>query len=349
MTTELVPWKQALADSRDKFEELVDYNGLKMAYSQEAMFAMQALQKNSYVLKAANDNAQSLRNAVINIAALGLSLNPATSYAYLVPRDGAICLDISYKGLIKLATDTGCIKWAQADLVYESDTFEYNGPAEKPVHKTNPFKKDRGEVVGVYCIAKTVDNDILVEVMDREELDKVKNASKAKTGPWQVWPGEMMKKTVIKRASKTWPRSSGNERLETAVHVLNEHEGIESNVSTEHFEDFTRLIEEGDFMGLYAFKQNLELEQYTELHKARLAEAPKGKKTVWRQEVDGMIQQAEARIMDYTTSIFDATQNNDESQIAEILEEIDDIEYSLIFNRLNPAEQLFMEGVKEAA
>jgi hypothetical protein len=34
----------------------------------------------------------------------------------------------------------------------------------------------------------------------------------------------MMKKTVIKRASKLWPKS---ERLDTAVQVLNEHEGID--------------------------------------------------------------------------------------------------------------------------
>ena len=36
----------------------------------------------------------------------------------------------------------------------------------------------------------------------------------------------MAKKTIIKRASKTWPQSDKNDRLAQAINVLNQHEGF---------------------------------------------------------------------------------------------------------------------------
>src|SRR5699024_1726795 len=138
-------------------------------------------------------------------------------YAYLVPRDGAIVLDISYKGLIKIATDTGSIMWARADLVYEHDEFTYHGPANMPEHKADVFRKDRGALVGAYCIAKTCDGDVLTEVMPVEEIEKIRGKSmayvKKKSGPWVTWFTQMVKKAVIKRASKTWPYTDRSQLL----------------------------------------------------------------------------------------------------------------------------------------
>ena len=157
-------------------------------------------------------------------------MNPALKLAYLVPRDGKCVLDISYMGLLKIATDTGSIMWAKADIVFESDELEYLGPTEKPVVKADPFRKDRGKPVGVYCVAKTVQGDYLTEVMSKDDLDQVRTKSmayaKSKKGPWVEFWGEMAKKTVIKRASKTWPKTERTVRLDKAIHALNQHEGL---------------------------------------------------------------------------------------------------------------------------
>lgn len=222
---EVAPYRGAIEHARDSFVKIA---GNPKAYGIEATFAMQSLMKNDFTMQTANKNPRSVNLAMINVASTGLTLNPAHAYAYLIPRDGAICLDISYKGLIKIATDTGSVLWVRADLVHEADEFTYYGPAAKPEHKANPFK-DRGDVVGVYCIAKTRDGDILTEVMDYAELDKIRGKSmsyaKKKSGPWVEWFAQMAKKAIIKRASKTWPYTDRTERLMDAIEVANESEG----------------------------------------------------------------------------------------------------------------------------
>jgi recombination protein RecT len=223
-----------IESAKAKFTQIIAAENTGVHYEKESMFAFQALTKNDYVYKIAMNNKPAVINAVINIASVGLTLNPATSYAYLVPRDGAICLDISYQGLIKIATDSGSIMWAKADLVFEKDTFIYNGVSTAPTHQADPFDKERGEFKGVYCIAKTCDGDFLVETMSAEEIEKIKGESSTIKGvkesalrysPWTRYFGEMTKKTCIKRASKTWPKTSRSERVQKAIEIVNEHEG----------------------------------------------------------------------------------------------------------------------------
>jgi recombination protein RecT len=238
MTTEIakVTPTSLIESAKDKFMQIIG-NDKTVQYEKESMFAFQALTKSEYIYGVAMQNPNSVINAVINIASVGLSLNPATSYAFLVPRDKAICLDISYQGLIKIATDSGSIMWAKADLVYTNDKFDYHGPAKIPSHSANPFSKDRGEFYGVYCIAKTRDGDYLIETMSADEINNIKNESSsiksAKTdwaiqqSPWSRYFGEMAKKTCIKRASKTWPKTDRSERIQTAIDVIHEHEGSE--------------------------------------------------------------------------------------------------------------------------
>lgn len=195
-------------------------------FEREAGFAIQSLSANDYAMNIAQNNRQSVINAVTNIAAIGISLNPAKKQAYLVPRDGKICLDISYIGLLDLAIGSGSIRWGQAELVYDGDAFTLNGFDQPPTHGRNPFAKDRGEVVGVYVVVKTADGDYLTTTMTIDEVNAIRDRSSAwkawinkkKSCPWVTDPGEMAKKTVIKRAYKLWPKT---ERLEQAIHHLN--------------------------------------------------------------------------------------------------------------------------------
>ncbi|MFK3845322.1 recombinase RecT [Stenotrophomonas sp. NPDC078853] len=217
---QIVTIDQSIYDTRDSFVSVLTDRSIN--FDREAEFALQALYGNDYAMKIAMSNRQSVINAVVNIAAIGISLNPAKKQAYLVPRDGKICLDISYMGLMDLAIDSGSIRWGQAELVYEADTFGLNGVDQQPTHLRNPFATDRGAVIGAYVVVKTVDGDYLTDTMSREEIDGIMNRSQSvkagKSSPWKTDWGEMAKKTVVKRAYKYWPKT---ERLDTAIHHLN--------------------------------------------------------------------------------------------------------------------------------
>ena len=223
----------AIQEARDDFSRvLVDRS---ISFERESGFAIQQLQKNEFTLKVAMQNRQSVINAVTNIAAIGISLNPARKQAYLIPRkvngQMEICLDLSYIGLLDLAVASGSILWGQAEIVRENDGFTLNGFDKAPTHVFNPFGKERGAIVGAYVVVKTHSGDYLTTTMsidevhsirDRSEAWKAYLAKKVNTCPWLTDEGEMIKKTVIKRAYKLWPKT---ERLDDAMTHLNGENG----------------------------------------------------------------------------------------------------------------------------
>lgn len=224
MSNALATIQQDIYGARDSFASVLTDPTLN--FEREAGFAIQTIQANDYMMRVAMGNRQSVVNAVTNIAAIGISLNPAKKQAYLVPRDNKVCLDISYMGLMDLAMATGAIRWAQAELVHANDSFALSGMDRPPTHSFNPFSKDRGDVIGVYVVVKTSDGDYLTETMSIDEVNAIRDRSSAwkawisknKSCPWVTDPGEMAKKTCVKRAYKYWPKT---EQLEKAIHHLN--------------------------------------------------------------------------------------------------------------------------------
>lgn len=210
--------------------------GRGMLFDREAEFAIQAICKNDYTLKIAREAPQSVIDAVVNVAAIGLSLNPAERLAYLVPRDKKICLDISYIGLIRAATNDNAITWAHCAVVRQSDRFTLRGIDKSPVHEFAPFdtEESRGDVVGVYVTVKISNGDFLTHTMTIKEVEAIRDrsasyvANKTKT-PWHTDKIEMIRKTCVKQASKYWPRPAlAMSTLDKAIEILNNSgEGIE--------------------------------------------------------------------------------------------------------------------------
>ncbi len=224
-------------------------------FDREAQFATQVIESNDYLYKVAMQNKPSIIAAVNNVAAIGISLNPAQKLAYLVPRKvnkmQAVCLDISYMGVMHIAQTSGAIKWGQAVIVHKNDTFELQGIDQPPKHTFNPFNKDRGEIIGCYVVVKTDEEDYLTHSVPIHEIFAIRDRSESwksrqakindgekyiPQSPWASDEGEMIKKTVVKQASKYWPR---RERLDNAVHYLNDvsNEGIkfeEKDVTPAH-------------------------------------------------------------------------------------------------------------------
>lgn len=213
--------KQLIRQVEPDFTSLARIHGA-VTYEAEASFALQILSDNSFLAQVAGGAPDTLKRAIINVAAIGLTLNPVRPLAYLVPRKGRICLDISYRGLTQLAQDAGGIKWAGAELVCEKDKYESRGVGHEPVHIREPFG-DRGKIIGAYCLAKTHGGEFIVTEMPIDEIYGIRDRSESwksgKSSPWKTDESEMIKKTVIRRASKSWPlvdTSRFNKGLESA-------------------------------------------------------------------------------------------------------------------------------------
>lgn len=118
-------------------------------------------------------------------------------------------------GLLKKIRNSGELKSITAQEIYKNDKFRYwiDDAGEHIEHDPELFI-ERGELLGVYALAKTKDDGVYVEVMPKEQIDKVRSISKAKDGPaWKNWYDQMAKKTVIRRLSKRLPMSTDAEEL----------------------------------------------------------------------------------------------------------------------------------------
>lgn len=209
------------------------------SFARESEFALQILKENDYLAQIACSNPESLKDAIINVAAVGLSLSPVHKLAYLVPRKvrgrQKICLDVSWRGLIYLHTAAGAILWAQAELVYDTDDFKYMGMNVPPEHVFNPFK-ERGKLVGGFVLAKTSSGDFLVTYMSiadilriRDKFSESYRSTDSRTmSPWVNHELAMIKKTLIRNASNAWPKNVANEALDRATKILNESDGEEA-------------------------------------------------------------------------------------------------------------------------
>ena len=268
-------WPDIIHQSMPMFERIARTHQL-VTWEEESQFAIQAIQKNSMLAGCAPHTVQ---NAVINVAAVGLTLNPADGYAYLVPeynkatKQNECQLRISFKGLIKAATDTGSVMWVKAEIVRDNDQFEYQGPCEKPNHIMNPFS-DRGEVVGVYCIAKTREGEFLVDVMSKDEIDQCKACAKTQS-VWDNWYGEMAKKAIIKRASKTWPRTEKSSVLHKAIEVINEREGGD-------FDSFAEIQKTADYI-----LEKIEANDQMAVAEAWVEQSRKAQEVLWVAKTKG--------------------------------------------------------------
>lgn len=337
-------------------------NEFGLKFETECLFAKQQIIKNDFTVSTAQNNPNSLRSAILNVAAIGISLNPASAHAYLVPRDGQICLDVSYRGLVKLATDTGAIVLAKAVLVYEGDTFESNGPFDLPTHKYNAFDQDRIDandplknLLGGYCAAKLTDGTYMVELMTSGEIIAVRDSSKAKNGPWKgKWAGEMAKKTLVKRAYKSWPQSNERERLDHAVNVINQHEGLEESRSTkvsdflqhsqEQKQQFEALLN-GDPIDYFLWWKGLD----DRIKISLVNSFESGQKGKGRELANNIETTGRDLFMDMLSELSDACMKEDDIGAREVLEDLPPTHQNALIEALPPALTLYATSFIEAA
>lgn len=173
--------------------------------------ALTAIQRNPDLLKC---DKESFFNCLLSLTEL--ALEPDGRRAHLIPfwsekRKTYECqLIIDYKGYVDLITRPGKgndVSTIYPGIVREHDDFIFNrGIVERHVIDLHKTEAERGPVIGAYVIIRMKDGAMKCEIMNVEEIAKIKARSKAsKSGPWITDENEMRKKTVLRRAIKTMP------------------------------------------------------------------------------------------------------------------------------------------------
>lgn len=155
--------------------------------------------------KLADCTQASFMTCLLNLSAAGLE--PDGRRAHLIPYGKECTLIIDYKGLAELAMRSGVIANLHADVVCESDDFEYD--SGRVVRHKIDFRKPRGPAYAAYAICRFKDGTEKAECMTRDEIEVIRKRSRAgSSGPWVSDWTEMAKKTAFRRLSKWLPLSA---------------------------------------------------------------------------------------------------------------------------------------------
>ena len=181
--------------------------------------------------------------SVLLASQLGLELGSGLGQAYLVPfwnkktKRDEVQLIPGYRELVHLVRQTGKVDKFAAHVVYARDTFDLSfGVVDTLVHR--PFiakpkmkNKNPGPVIGAYAIVGFLSGTPQFEWMSLEQLEEIRQRSKAKdAGPWMTDTLEMYRKTVARRLSKWLPMST---ELATALDLDNRHDAGEAQILPE--------------------------------------------------------------------------------------------------------------------
>lgn len=135
-----------------------------------------------------------------------LGLDALNAEMYLVPYGSTLNFMPSYKGMVKLAQrySTRPIKSIYAKLVREGDEFEEVIEHGEPSINFKAVPFNSGAIIGVFAVCQYQDGGMVYEVMSKADVESCRKSSKAKNSPaWSGFWGEMAKKTVLRRLSKS--------------------------------------------------------------------------------------------------------------------------------------------------
>lgn len=115
-------------------------------------------------------------------------------------------------GLIQQVLRGGEVISIEPEIIYENDEYEVHRGTNPVIHHIPLLRGDRGAPIAVYSVATLKGGYVSTVVMTEHEVLDVRAASKSGVddkgnpkGVWKRWPGEMWKKTVLRRHRKTLP------------------------------------------------------------------------------------------------------------------------------------------------
>lgn len=187
-------------------------------------FKQNAMHVVSEIREIENINTVSICRTILQGAFLGLDFLNRECYA--IPYKGIMTFQTDYKGEVKLAKKYSIksIRDVYSKLVREGDDFSEKIVEGKQTLDFTPQPFSTEKVKGAFAVCLYEDGSMIYETMSISDINSVRdNYSKSKN-IWGKSPGEMQKKTVLRRLLKhvtldfetikqkeTWDESSGFE------------------------------------------------------------------------------------------------------------------------------------------
>ena len=168
----------------------------------------------------------SIRNALMDAARLGIEPDGIGGRGYLIAYAGECQFIIGYKGLVELAYRSGRVLSIDSDLIRDGDPYQYvRGSAPRLDHQPLPPGTPHVEatppyvgvshhgrkIVAAYASAELAGGIRKFKVVWWDEIETVRKkapSSKKPDSPWQVWLPAMSQKTAIRRLCDTLPMSA---------------------------------------------------------------------------------------------------------------------------------------------
>lgn len=123
---------------------------------------------------------------------------------WLIPYKSSLEAQVSFHGLRTVALRSGNSN-IRARAVFEGEHFEVTDGTEGERFRHERYKpgveRSWEKLIAVYCVGNRPDGTVGFEFLDRAEILKRRDASKAKNnGPWVEWPTQMALKTGVRYA-----------------------------------------------------------------------------------------------------------------------------------------------------
>lgn len=193
---EVMSFSESLTNKLVSVEEALPKDFNKTRFVQNALTV---INENPSLAKS---NPAQLQLGLLKGAYLGLDF--MSKEAYLIPYGSQLNFMVDYRGATKLCRKYSIrpIKDIYAKVVREGDEFQEKIVDGQPSIDFNPVPFNNGKIVGAFAVCLFKDGGMIYDVMNLDELERTRKASKMPNGGAWKFVEEMYKKTVLHRMAK---------------------------------------------------------------------------------------------------------------------------------------------------
>jgi recombination protein RecT len=204
MPSEVAIFENTLRPLTSHFEQAL---GNAMPVARLMRSIMISVERNPKLLTHADR--QSLLNAAMSAACLGLEVDGITGQAFFIPFKGKAQLVIGYKGMSTMAARSGFT--VQGEVVRDGDPFDYE-LGDRGFVRHKPKLGNRGDIIAAWATASSLTRPAIVSVLGIDDLMAIRAKSPAVKGnadtPWNemtIGFPAMCSKSVKRRLGRSMP------------------------------------------------------------------------------------------------------------------------------------------------